>query len=251
MGTVKEFVTTARVAVKAGMAGKPMPDGKYEVLTGEKYTVVVDGVKYRRIRALRRFERPFGLPPVEVGDLGGFVAVHRGYLGHEGSCWVADGAFSAGQVTGDAQVTGRAFVGVGSKVTGKSLVSDFAQVIDGAWVQDSLVSDFAQVVGVVLNHSSGSVSNTMVFGYSRVAGRARVSGGVKVCRFSQVFGSAVVGGDVQLRKGAVVTGGVTLMSERAFVDLCSEVIDEPMNMWGFPTVLVTHADGEGGMHTAE
>lgn len=69
MGTVKEFVTTARVAVKAGMAGKPMPDGKYEVLTGEKHTVVVDGVKYHRIRALRRFERPFGLPPVEPGDL--------------------------------------------------------------------------------------------------------------------------------------------------------------------------------------
>ena len=69
MGTVKEFVTTTRAVVKAGMAGKPMPDGKYEVLTGEKHTVVVDGVKYHRIRALRRFERPFGLPPVEVGDL--------------------------------------------------------------------------------------------------------------------------------------------------------------------------------------
>ena len=34
------------------------------------------------------------------------------------------------------------------------------------------------------------------------------------------------------------------MSERAFVDLSGEVIDEPMNMWGFPTVLVTHADGD-------
>lgn len=150
MGTVKEFVTTTRAAVKAGMAGKPMPDGKYEVLTGEKYTVVVDGVKYHRIRALRRFERPFGLPPVEVGDLGGFVAVHRGYLGHEGSCWVADEAFSAGQVTGDAQVTGRAFVG----------------------------------------------------------------------------------------------GAVVVVSECEVVDLSGEVIDEPMNTWGFPTVLVTHADGE-------
>ena len=73
MGTVKEFVTTARVAVKAGMAGKPMPDGKYEVLTGEKYTVVVDGVKYRRIRALRRFERPFGVPPSAGGCLSRFV----------------------------------------------------------------------------------------------------------------------------------------------------------------------------------
>jgi conserved hypothetical protein len=241
---VKEFVTTARVAVKAGMAGKPMPDGKYEVLTGEKYTVVVDGVKYHRIRALRRFERPFGLPPVEVGDLGGFVAVHRGYLGHEGSCWVADGAFSAGQVTGDAQVTGRAFVGVGSKVTGRSLVSDYAQVVDGAWVQDSLVSDFAQVVGVELNHSSSSVVSTMVFGYSRVAGRARVSGGAKVCRFSQVFGSAVVSGRVQVRDGGVVGGAVVLVSECEVVDLPGGVIDEPLNRWGCPTVVVNRVGDE-------
>lgn len=244
MGTVKEFVTTARVAVKAGMAGKPMPDGKYEVLTGEKYTVVVDGVKYHRIRALRRFERPFGLPPVEPGDLGGYICEYRGYLGHEGSCWVADGAFSAGQVTGDAQVTGRAFVGVGSKVTGRSLVSDFAQVVDGAWVQDSLVSDFAQVVGVVLNHSSGSVSNTMVFGYSRVAGRARVSGGAKVCRFGQVFGSAVVAGRVQVRDGAVVGGAVVLVSECEVVDFPGGVIDEPLNRWGCPTVVVNRVGDE-------
>lgn len=244
MGTVKEFVTTARVAVKAGMAGKSMPDGKYEVLTGEKYTVVVDGVKYCRIRALRRFERPFGLPPVEPGDLGGYICEYRGYLGHEGSCWVADGAFSAGQVTGDAQVTGRAFVGVGSKVTGRSLVSDFAQVVDGAWVQDSLVSDFAQVVGVVLNHSLGSVSNTMVFGYSRVAGRARVSGGAKVCRFGQVFGSAVVSGRVQVRDGAVVGGAVVVVSECEVVDLPGGVVDEPLNRWGCPTVVVNRVGDE-------
>ena len=243
MGTVKEFVTTARAAVKAGMAGKPMPDGKYEVLTGEKYTVVVDGVKYHRIRALRRFERPFGLPPVEVGDLGGYIGAHRGYLGHEGSCWVADGAFVAGQVAGDAQVTGRAFVGAGSKVSGKSLVSDYAQVIDGAEVRDSLVTDFAQVVGVELGHPSSSVS-TMVFGYSRVAGRARVSGGAKVCRFGQVFGSAVVTGRVQVRDGAVVGGAVVLVSECEVVDLPGGVIDEPLNRWGCPTVIVNRAGDE-------
>lgn len=251
MGTVKEFVTTARVAVKAGMAGKPMPDGKYEVLTGEKYTVVVDGVKYCRIRALRRFERPFGLPPVEVGDLGGFVAVSGvgAVLSHEGSCWVADEAFVAGYVSGGSQVTGHAFVGVGSQVTGRSLVSDFAQVIDGAEVSNSMVTDYAQVVGrnmVGLDKSlvSWYSRQTQVANHSWIAGRARVSDGAFIIRFSHVGGSAVVGGNVQLRKGAVVTGGVTLMSERAFVDLSGEVIDEPMNMWGFPTVLVTHADGD-------
>lgn len=241
MGTVKEFVANAHAGL---VTGEFASKAKYKVLTGKKHTVVVDGVKYCRIRALRRFERPFGLPPVEVGDLGGYIGEHRGYLGHEGSCWVADGAFSAGQVTGDAQVTGRAFVGVGSKVTGKSLVSDCAQVIDGAWVQDSLVSDFAQVVGVELNHSSSSVSSTMVFGYSRVAGRARISGGAKVCRFGQVFGSAVVAGRVQVRDGGVVGGAVVLVSECEVVDLPGGVIDEPLNRWGCPTVVVNRAGDE-------
>lgn len=135
-------------------------------------------------------------------------------------------------------MTGRAFVGAGSKVSGRSLISDYAQVVDGAEVQDSLVSDFAQVVGVELNHSAGSVSTTMVFGYSRVAGRARVSGGAKVCRFGQVFGSAVVSGRVQVRDGAVVGGAVVLVSECEVVDFPGGVIDEPLNRWGCPTVVV-------------
>lgn len=148
---IESTVVNVRVGVKSALesleskGSKSKPKAKYEVLTGKKHTVVVDGVTYCRIRALRQIERPFGLPPVEPGDLGGYIGKHRGYLGYEGSCWVADGAFVAGQVTGDAQVTGRAFVGVGSKVSGRSLISDYAQVIDGAEVQDSLVTDFAQV----------------------------------------------------------------------------------------------------------
>lgn len=254
MGAVKEFVANAHAGL---VASEFASKAKYKVLTGKKHTVVVDGVKYCRIRALRQIDRPFGLPQVKLGDLGGFVAVSGvgAVLSHEGSCWVADEAFVAGHVSGESQVTGHAFVGVDSQVTGRSLVSDYAQVVDGAVVADSLVTDFAQVVGVSrrgLNPGfGGRAGQTRVGRYSWVSGRARVSDGVMVDRFGRVEGSAVVGGDVQLRKGAVVTGGVTLMSERAFVDLCCEVIDEPMNMWGFPTVLVTHADGEGGMHTAE
>ena len=245
---VESAVVNFRVGVKSALesleskGSKSKPKAKYEVLAGKKHTVVVDGVKYCRIRALRKFERPFGLPPVEPGDLGGYIAKHRGYLGHEGSCWVADGAFVAGQVTGDAQVTGRAFVGAGSKVSGRSLVSDYAQVIDGAVVQDSLVTDFAQVVGVVrdsvkLEYRSGEVS-TGVFEYSCVSGRARVCNGARVYRFSRVGGSAVVAGHVRLRKGSIVNS-VVLVGEHEVIDLSGDVIDEPMNRWGFPTAVVS------------
>lgn len=254
---IESAVVNVRVGVKSalesleskGSKSKPRVR-KYEVLTGKKHTVVVDGVTYCRIRALRGFDRPFGLPPVEPGDLGGYLSVENrlgAYLGHEGSCWVADGAFVAGQVTGDAQVTGRAFVGVGSKVTGKSLVSDYAQVIDGAEVADSLVKDFAQVVGVVrdsvkLEYRSGEVS-TGVFGYSCVSGRARVCNGARVYRFSRVGGSAVVAGHVRLRKGSIVNS-VVLVGEHEVIDLSGEVIDEPMNRWGFPTAVISRAGDE-------
>lgn len=221
--------------------------GKFELLKGDKHTIVVGGVQYYRIRALRRVERPFGLSPVEPGDLGGYVASAH-FLSGEGSCWVADGAVVSGCVKDDAQVTGGAFVGGESVVSGKSWVSDCAQVVSGAVVRDAVVCDFAQVVGVVDEGVSGYSAHfeqcTEVSGCSRVSGRSRVYGGAKVTRFSQVSGSAVVGGNVQLRKGAVVAGGVVLVSERGLVDLCGDVISEPWNMWGCPTVVVVRADDE-------
>lgn len=272
MGKIQTLIKRASAGIRSEMYSPAegyykvyLPDGwrnsKYEVLTDDKHSVTIGDTTYYRIRALRRIERPFGLPPVEAGDLGGYVAIdtvpYGDCLSNDGDCWIADEAFVSGYVSGDSQVTGHAHVGYPSEVSGKSLISDYAQVIDGAEVSDSMVTDYAQVVGRNLEGLDKELisyyhrKQTQVANHSWIAGRARVSDGALIIRFSHVGGSAVVGGDVQLRKGAVVTGGVTLMSERAFVDLCCEVIDEPMNMWGFPTVLVTHADGEGGMHTAE
>lgn len=268
MVSIKSFVARASAGVRSDICHPTegykvlLPDGwrnsKYEILAEDKHSVTIGGTTYYRIRALRRIERPFGLPPVEPGDLGGYVALEAGTssLSNDGDCWIADEAFVSGYVSGDSQVTGQAHVGYPSEVSGTSLISDFAQVIDGAQVNDSMVTDYAQVVGrnmVGLDRELvyWARKQTQVFNHSWISGRARVSDGAFIIRFSHVGGSAVVGGHVQLRKGAVVTGGVTLMSERAFVDLSGEVIDEPMNIWGFPTVLVTHADGEGGVHTAE
>ena len=273
MSKIQTLIKRASAGIRSEMCHptegyKTAPSGdadwrntKYEILTDDKHTVAIGDIVYHRIRALRRIERPFGLPPVEPGDLGGYVAVNTvpygDCLSYKGDCWIADEAFVSGDVSGDSQVTGHAHVGYPSKVSGQSLISDYAQVIDGAEVSESMVTDYAQVVGRNLGGLDKELisyyhrKQTQVANHSWIAGRARVSDGALIIRFSHVGGSAVVGGDVQLRKGAVVTGGVTLMSERAFVDLCGEVIDEPMNMWGFPTVLVTHADGEGGMHTAE
>lgn len=271
MSKIQTLIKRASAGIRSEMCHptegyKTAPSGdadwrntKYEILTDDKHTVAIGDIVYHRIRALRRIERPFGLPPVEPGDLGGYVAVNTvpygDCLSYKGDCWIADEAFVSGDVSGDSQVTGHAHVGYPSKVSGKSLISDYAQVIDGAEVSESMVTDYAQVVGRNMEGLDSELvtwyrKQTEVANRSWISGRARVSDGALVIRFSHVGGSAVVGGHVQLRKGASVTGGVTLMSERAFVDLSGEVIDEPMNMWGFPTVLVTHADGEW-VHSAE
>lgn len=268
MKSMNSFVKRASAGIRAEMSSQTktaLPDdtnwrnAKYEILNEEKHSVMIGDTRYQRIRALRRIERPFGLPPVEPGDLGGYVAMgtvpYGDCLSNDGDCWIADEAFVSGYVSGDSQVTGHAHVGYPSKVSGQSLISDYAQVIDGAEVSDSMVTDYAQVVGRNMEGLDSELvtwyrKQTEVANHSWISGRARVSDGALIIRFSHVGGSAVVGGHVQLRKGASVTGGVTLMSERAFVDLSGEVIDEPMNMWGFPTVLVTHADGEW-VHSAE
>ena len=257
--TVKEFGARTRAGVRSGICHPTkgyetlLPNGwrnsKYEILTDDKHSVTIGDTPYCRIRALRRIERPFGLPPVEPGDLGGYVALTAGYpLSNEGNCWIADEAFVSGYVSDDSQVTGHAHVGYPSKVDGQSLISDFAQVIDGAEVTSSMVTDYAQVVGrnfegldkdLIFNRRQTAVAN-----HSWVSGRARVSDGALVIRFSRVGGSSVVAGHVQLRKGAIVTGGVMLVSERGFVDLSGEVIDEPMNMWGFPTAVLLRANDD-------
>lgn len=166
------------------------------------------------------------------------------------------GLFSAGEVTGDAQVTGRAFVGVGSKVTGRSLVSDYAQVIDGAWVLDSMVTDYAQVVGRNLEglgfeEPSPEIlgEQTKVSNHSWISGRARISDGVYVGRFSSVKGSAVVSGRIFLTNGSSIAG-VVLASERDVMIIRGEFIDEPMNMWGYPKGIVIR-EGDGFINTLE
>lgn len=256
---VKEFGARIRAGVRSNTCHPTkgyetlLPDGwrnsKYEILADDKHGVTIGDTTYYRIRALRRIERPFGLPPVEPGDLGGYVALTAGDpLSNEGNCWIADEAFVSGYISDDAQITGHAHVGYPSKVDGQSLISDFAQVIDGAEVTSSMVTDYAQVVGrnfegldkdLIFDRRQTAVAN-----HSWVSGRARVSDGALVIRFSRVGGSSVVAGHVQLRKGAIVTGGVMLVSERGFVDLSGEVIDEPMNMWGFPTAVLLRANDD-------
>lgn len=269
MTKVKSFVKRASAGIRSGISeltyqyNVELPEdwrnSKYEVLNDEKHRVIIDGIRYQRIRALRRINRPFGLPPVEPGDFGGYIAVDYGLeacLSNEGECWIADEAFVSGSVSGDTQVTGHAHIGYPSKVSGKSLISDYAQVIDGAEVSDSMVTDYAQVVGRNLwglgfEEPSPEIlgEQTKVSNHSWISGRARISDGVYVGRFSSVKGSAVVSGRIFLTNGSSIAG-VVLASERDVLIIRGEFIDEPMNMWGYPKGIVIR-EGDGFSNTLE
>ena len=269
MDSIKSFVARVNAGVRSDIFNLSneckmlLPDGatlrnaKYEILTTDKHSVTIGDTRYYRIRALRRIERPFGLPPVEPGDLGGYVTFDTGNsLSNEGDCWIADEAFVSGYVSGDSQVTGHAHVGYPSTVSGKSLISDFAQVIDGAHVDESLVTGFAQVIGrnfegLYLEEPSLELlgEQTQVVNHSWVSGRARVSDGAYVHRFSSIKGSSVVSGPIFLTNGSSVAG-VVLTSECDMVLIRGEFIDEPMNMWGCPKGIVVH-EGDGKIETLQ
>lgn len=264
-----EIVKRISAGIRAEMSSQTktaLPDdtnwrnAKYEILNEEKHSVMIGDTRYQRIRALRRIERPFGLSPVEPGDLGGYVAMgtvpYGDCLSNEGDCWIADEAFVSGYVSGDSQVTGHAHVGYPSKVSGQSLISDYAQVIDGAEVSDSMVTDYAQVVGRNLwglgfEEPSPEIlgEQTAVSNHSWISGRARISDGVYVGRFSSVKGSAVVSGRIFLTNGSSIAG-VVLASERDVMIIRGEFIDEPMNMWGYPKGIVIR-EGDGFINTLE
>ena len=269
-----ELVKRISAGIRAEMSSQTktaLPDdtnwrnAKYEILNEEKHSVMIGDTRYQRIRALRRIERPFGLPPVEPGDLGGYVAMgtvpYGDCLSNEGDCWIADEAFVSGYVSGDSQVTGHAHVSYPSEVSGQSLISDYAQVIDGAEVSDSMVTDYAQVVGrnmeglgfepPLLLETSGEIlgEQTQVDNHSWISGRARVSDGAYVGRFSSVKGSTVVAGRIFLTSGSSISG-VVLVSECDPVIIRGEFIDEPMNMWGYPKGIAIR-EGDGNFSTLQ
>lgn len=272
MTKVKSFTKRVSAGIRSGVRhrnegyktvlpeGANWYDAKYEILNDWEHRVAIGNIRYQRIRALRRIERPFGLPPVEPGDLGGYVAMkgdaYSDCLSNEGDCWIADEAFVAGRVSGDSQVTGNAHVGYQAKVSGKSLVSDYAQVIDGANVDESLVTDYAQVVGrnfVGMGFEEPSLEilgeQTQVVNHSWVSGHARVSDGVYVHRFSSITGSSVVAGRIILTNGSSIAG-VVLVSEHDVMMIRGEFIDEPMNMWGYPKGIVIR-EGDGNITTLQ
>ena len=98
-------------------------------------TIVIDGHKLSRIKALRDFGN------VKANELGGYISCEKN-LSHSGTCWVSDDAIvcDRARVMDDVRVMGDALV------CGDAIVSDRAKVGDFALVCDSAIGGDFEIV---------------------------------------------------------------------------------------------------------
>jgi carbonic anhydrase/acetyltransferase-like protein (isoleucine patch superfamily) len=135
-------------------------------------TIVIDGVKLSRIKALRDFGN------VKAGELGGYISCEEN-LSHNGTCWVSDNAI----------VRDRAKVRDSAKVRDNAIARDFALVRDSAIVMDdAIVRHSAIVSGEATVHDRAIVRD-----FAIVRDRALVCEDACVGGFSRV-------GDVEIVK---------------------------------------------------
>lgn len=175
---------------------------KYKVLTGPKYTKVVEAhgrPKYavHRIRALK------SLNGVNAGDLGGWLESEKN-LSQIGSCWIADEGvvLADAKVMGDSWVGDNAFVYDKAMVTGKAAVTKGALVYDRALIRDKAwVSDNAEVYG-----DAKLSENAQVFGKAKVFGTAEVKGTAEAYDNAKICDTAIVGGTAIVCGNAIVDG---------------------------------------------
>lgn len=182
---------------------------KYEIL--EDQSIVVEGAKLYRIRALKDFFI------VKAGELGGYIQ-HESNLSHEGYAWVYNDAkvFYDAKVLENGRVIGDAVLSKGAKVKGfgcvkddavvthYSIVEDEAVVAGEAIVDESEIKENAKVGGSARAHN-----HSIVKGYSNVSGNANIHDAV-------IDGTSVIDGNSYVGRGCYLKS-VTLVNDAKVV----------------------------------
>ena len=171
---------------------------KYELLKND--TIIVDGHTLHRIRALRNFG------PASKGELGGYVeALHN--LSHDDTAWVSSNAcvYGSAIVSGDAIVTDNARIYDSALVVSNARIEGYAQIYDQATISgNACVRGSARVYGAAFVRNDARISGEAhVLEGANIERRAAILGG-------RVYGTAFVGGSVQLHPGATIGGSVRL-----------------------------------------
>lgn len=169
-------------------------DKKFKLMPA--YYMIVDDVRYFRIKALREIKNPLRI--VRAGEMGGFVrTVHN--LSEYDTCWVYDNACVKGRamVTGDAAVCEQAVVNGNARIGGNAHVHGHAIVYGNAKVRDHCE----------ITNNAKVYDNAVVGGDARILNNARVYGNAVVCDdavvsgFSHATGDAIICGKYELTSG--------------------------------------------------
>lgn len=182
-----------------------MENKKYELLKDD--TIVVDGFKLFRIRALKDFF------VVKAGELGGYIE-HEGCLDHNGYAWVYNDAkvYDASKVTECGRVAGNAIITRGSKVTGFGLVKDNAVVKHYSTVEDeSVVSGDAVVDSSDVKDNAIVTDNAYVHRHSIIKGFSTVGGNARIHN-AVISGTSVIDGKSYVGANCILVS-VTLVND--------------------------------------
>lgn len=171
----------------------------YEMLTDDANTIMVDGHKLHRIRAIKPVNND-----VPAGTIGGYIEGYHNLLCTEDTpCWVS----------GDAMVYDRA------KVCDCATVKDGAKVCDCAMVEsDAAVGDIALISGSAVLQGAccvferaivsggATISDEVVIrGMAQISGKANVEDRAQVSGYAKVHGDATVSGHAFVTDYAVIT----------------------------------------------
>lgn len=179
-----------------------MENKKYELVRED--SIIVDGFKLYRIRALRDFF------VVKAGELGGYIE-HEGCLSHEGYAWVFDDAkvYNDGKVADCGRVAGNAIVTRGSKVMGFGLIKNNAVVTDFSIIEGEVtISDNALIENSTVSENAKVRESAHVHSKAIVKGLSKVSGNVNG---AVIDGLSVVGTGSYIGKGCYLKS-VTLVN---------------------------------------
>lgn len=180
---------------------------KYTILTNQ-YKPWKNGKSVYRIQALRDFGN------VKAGTIGGFVSCSDN-LSQEGNCWIADNAVAAefscvqrdAVLSGEACLSGFAWIGGQSRVTGNAVMTDYTSAYDNAFI-----GGFAYLCEGASVFENGHVETKFQRNFRTMRGLTTVRGNARLLDHAAMYdkstleGVAVLQNSAALRENAKLDG---------------------------------------------
>ena len=153
---------------------------KYEIIKDKNSSIVLNGSKLYRIKALQNFN------DVHEGDIGGYVESDKN-LSHEGDCWIYDDSKAYDNAT----------------ISDNAIVKNSSSVMDNAYVVSNSVIDGNSII----SGNSKIFDNCKVSDKSTVSGNSILKSNVSI-ESSIIKDNVIIDGFFEIRYGVIIGGNV-------------------------------------------